>query len=247
MVERGYLVCGCSQIADLALHVGDTSGGGDLTARRTAPQDRLGRSEGSMQTGRVVLALVAVLLASPSLAGSFEELEASAQRIDALEPFLARYVGRCTDRFERATCERNVAAARKEVAGRTFAVRVSDAAPLVRLSVEREGFVLLLTPFVDGGGIALTHGAPTRQDAAGRPLVNLLPIRGRLPPGTLEMELQAPFRTGAIDLEIVFRPEKAWKLPRRGERGDLEGVAARFLGIRVLDARTGREIATRTL
>jgi hypothetical protein len=200
-----------------------------------------------MPNGRAVLALVATLLASPVLGATFDELTAGAQRLDALEPFLARYVGRCTDRFERAACERNVAAARREVAGRTFAVRVSDAAPLVRLSLEREGFVLLLTPFVDGGGIALTHGAPTRQDAAGRPLVSLLPIRGRLPPGMLEMELQAPFRTGAIDLEIVFRPEKAWKLPRRGEGGSLEGVSARFLGVRVLDARSGKEIATRTL
>jgi hypothetical protein len=201
-----------------------------------------------MPTARALLVLAAALLSSPAAAASFEELEAHAQRIDALEPFLARYVGRCTDQFERVTCERNVAAARKEVAGRTFAVRVTDAAPLVRLSLEREGFVLLLTPFVDGGGIALTHGAPTRQDSAGRPLVDLLPIRGKLPPGTMEMELQAPFRTGAIELEIVFRPERAWKLRRsHGERGDVEGVAARFLAVRVLDARTGKEIATRTL
>ena len=54
-------------------------------------------------------------------------------------------------------------------------------------------------------------------------------------------------QTRGGDTAIVFRPEKAWKLPRRGEQGNLEGVAARFLGVRVLDARTGKEIATRTL
>ncbi len=200
-----------------------------------------------MQIAPALAALAATLLASPALAASFDDLTAKAQRLDALEPFLARYVGRCTDRFERATCERNVAQARKEITGKTFAVRVPDAASLVRPTVGDGSFVLLVTPFVDGGGLALTHGAPTRQDASGHPLVGLLPVRGRIPDGTMEMEFQAPFRTGAIDLEIVFRPERTWKLKRRGEPGDVEGVAARFLGIRVLDARTGKEIASRTL
>ncbi len=201
-----------------------------------------------MPTARTLLALVASLLALPSHAASFEEIAARAQRVEALEPFLARYVGRCTDPFERAACERNVAAARREITGKTFAVRVADAAQLVRPSLEGDRFVLLLTPFVDGGGgIALTHGAPTRQDASGHPLVGLVPIHGMLPPGTMQMEFQAPFRTGAIDLEIVFRPEKAWKLKRKGEPGDVEGVAARFLAVRVLDARTGKEIAARAM
>ena len=63
----------------------------------------------------------------------------------------------------------------------------------------------------------------------------------------MDMEFQGPFRTGAIELEIVFRPEKSWKMPRRGERGLMEGVAARFMAIRVVDARTGTEIASRVL
>jgi hypothetical protein len=198
---------------------------------------------------KLLLALLASLLATPAAAASFDELSAHAQRIDALEPFLARFVGRCTDRLERAACERNVAAARKEVAGKTFAVRVPDAAPLVRPTIGGDGgFLLLVTPFVDGGGgIALTHGEPKRQDAAGHPLVGLVPVRGRLPPGMLEMEFRGPFRTGAIELEIVFRPEKTWRLKRKGDPADVEGVAARFLAVRVLDARTGKEIASRTL
>ncbi len=201
-----------------------------------------------MPTARALLALFAALLASSSRAASFDDLAARAQRVEALEPFLARYVGRCTDIFEKATCERNVAAARREITGKTFAVRVADAAQLVRPSLEGDRFVLLVTPFVDGGGgIALTHGAPTRQDSSGHPLVGLVPIHGTLPAGTMQMEFQAPFRTGAIEIEIVFRPERAWKLKRKGEPGDVEGVAARFLAIRVLDARTGKAIAARAL
>jgi len=192
-------------------------------------------------------AAVLAAAASPARGASFEEIAAKATRVDALEPFLARYVGRCTDPYERATCERNVATARKEVAGRTFSVRVSDAAALVRPSLEGDRFTLLLTPFVDGGGYALTHGAPTKQDSAGRPVLALVPIHGKLPPGTMEMEFQGPFRTGAIEIEIVFTPERAWKLKRKGEPGDIEGVAAKFRGVRVLDARSGKEIASRVM
>ena len=105
-----------------------------------------------MPTARALLALSAALLASSSRAASFDELAAHAKRVEALEPFLARYVGRCTDPFEKASCERNVAAARREITGKTFTVRIADAAQLVRPSLEGDRFVLLVTPFVDGGG-----------------------------------------------------------------------------------------------
>jgi hypothetical protein len=195
----------------------------------------------------VPLLLAMLAAAPPAAAANFEALATGAERLESLEPFLSRYVGRCTDVYTRSTCEANVAAARRALAGKTFAVRVSDAASLVRPSLEGERFLLLVTPFVDGGGYALTHGAPARQDSAGHPLIGLIPIRGKLPEGTMELEFQGPFRTGAIDLEIVFRPERTWKLPRKGEKGNLEGVAARFLAIRVLDARTGNEIASKVL
>lgn len=200
-----------------------------------------------MRTALAAPLLLAALAAAPAHGAGFDDVATAAERLESLEPFLARYVGRCTDPIERRTCEANVAAARRSLAGKTFAVRVSDAASLVRPTLEGERFLLLVTPFVDGGGYALTHGAPARQDAAGHPLIGLIPIRGKLPPGTMDLEFQGPFRTGAIELEIVFRPERIWKLPRRGEPGSLEGVAARFLAIRVLDARTGNEIASKVL
>ncbi len=199
-----------------------------------------------MSLPRLALPLTLALLAPAARAASFDDVAAKATRLDALEPFLSRFVGKCTDVYEKANCQRNVAAARKEVAGKTFAVRVPECASIVRPTIEGDRFTLLLTPFVDGGGgYALTHGAPTRQDAQGRPVVALVPIKGKLPPGTLEMEFQRPFRSGAIELEVVFTPDKAWSLKRKGEPGDLEGVAARFLAVRVLDARSGKEIASR--
>jgi hypothetical protein len=199
---------------------------------------------------RAIPALLLLALALPARAAptaDFELLQRDAERIDALEPFLSRYVGRCTDVYERRACEANVAAARQAMTGKTFAVRIPDAATLVKAELRGSGYLVLFTPFVDGGGLALTNGTPSRQDAAGHPIIGLIPITGALPPGTLEMEFQSPFRVGAIELEIVFRPEKAWRLARKGERGNYEGVAARFLAIRVIDARTGNPIAAKVL
>jgi hypothetical protein len=194
----------------------------------------------------LAIALLAALAAPAAAATDFATAATGAERLQTLEPFLTRYVGHCTDVYERRTCEANVAASRRAVAGKTFAVRVPDAAALVHPKLQGEKFVLLVTPFVDGGGLALSNGAPLRQDPQGNPLVGLIPISGKIPPGTMELEFQGPFRTGAIELEIVFRPERTWRLPRR-EGGSYEGVAARFLAIRVLDARTGAEIASKVL
>ena len=199
--------------------------------------------------GLLLPLIIAALLASPSARAQdgFDALQASAEKLEALEPFLSRFLGRCDDPFTRRVCEQNLASARRAVAGKTFVVRVPDAATLVRADLANGRYLLLLTPFIDGGGRALTHGEPTGQDAAGHPRVGLIPIKGTLPPGTMDLEFQSPFRTGAVELEIVFRPEKAWRLPRRGERGDYEGLAARFLGVRVVDGRTGTPIATKVM
>jgi hypothetical protein len=209
-----------------------------------------------MRLSRLALALApAVLLSAsavlalaprPAHAADAASLVDEAQRLDALEPFLTRYIGRCTDPFERKACEANSARARRELSGRIFAIRVTDAAMLVQPQRRGDGYVLLVTPFIDGGGLALTHGAPAKQDAQGRPLVSYIPITVELPDGMMEMEFESPFRTGAIELDIAFRPERTWKLSRRGD-GLYEGVAARFVALRVLNARTGREIAAKVL
>jgi hypothetical protein len=195
-----------------------------------------------------VLAL-ACLVSLPASARDvdFDTLAGTAERVDSLEAFLARYIGHCTDVYERRKCEANVAQARKEATGRLFTVRVADAAGLVRPERRGGGYLLLVTPFVDGGGLALTHGSPRRQDAEGRPLIDLLSIPAALPEGMMAMEYESPFRIGAIELEIVFRPEKVWKLQRRGEGGSYEGMAARFLAVRVIDARTGKPLAAKVM
>ncbi len=198
---------------------------------------------------RFAALFLTLLAALPSAAlgdGKFDAAAGKAERLDDLRVFLERYIGRCTDPIERRTCEANVAAFRKAAGAKTLLVRVTDAAGLIRTQPKGDRVLLLLTPFVDGGGYALTRGAPTKQDAAGNPLVDYVPMEVVLRPGMLEMEFLSPFRAGAIELEIVFRPDRAWKLKRKGEAAWYEGLAARFVALRVLNARDGSEIAARS-
>lgn len=198
---------------------------------------------------KAALPCLLALLLAPAISLSddrFVAAAAKAERLEDLRIFLGKYVGKCTDPIERRTCEANVAAFRKAAAGKTFVVRVNEASQVIRTQPKTDRVVLLLTPFIDGGGYALTRGEPRRQDADGNPLMDLVPLEVALPPGMMEMEFLSPFRSGAIDLELVFRPDRAWKLKRKGEPGSFEGLAARFLALRVLNARDDSEIAAKT-
>jgi hypothetical protein len=196
---------------------------------------------------RTLLALALTALPALASAGDVAALLARAERVERLDAFLEKIVGRCVDPYTKKACEDQVAAARKSASGKTFVVKVSDATALVKPQIEGESYLLLLTPFVDGGGLALTNGTPVKQDAAGNPVVNLVPVRGTLPPGTMDLDFLSPFRTGAVDLEIVFQPTKPWKLPKKGGGGFVEGLGAKFMAVRLLDARSGNEIAARSL
>lgn len=193
-----------------------------------------------------LLTLLAALPVSTQGDERFAAAAAKAERLEDLRIFLGRYIGSCTDPIERRACEATVASFRKAAGGKSYVVRIPDAATLIRTQPKGDRVMLLLTPFIDGGGYALTRGEPVRQDAAGNPLVDLLPVEARLPPGTLEMDFLSPFRAGAIELEVVFRPDRAWKLKRRGEPGSFEGLAARFLSLRIINSRDGSEIAARS-
>jgi hypothetical protein len=117
----------------------------------------------------------------------------------------------------------------------------------VRSERTRSGYRFVVTPFIDGGGLALTHGEPRRQDSAGRPLIQFIVLEGALPAGMDELALESALRTGRVELEVLFRPEGAWKLKRKGEPGYYEGVKARFIAIRLVDTRSGAEIASKVL
>ncbi|HYS82231.1 MAG TPA: DUF6066 family protein [Anaeromyxobacteraceae bacterium] len=202
-----------------------------------------------MHLNILALALLAAAVPTPGTAdGRFAVLRGQAQRLDSLAPFLERYVGNCRDEFTRADCEQNVKRIRRGLTGSVFSASVAEQTlDLVKPQRTRAGYRFVVTPFIDGGGLALTHGEPRKQDAAGRPLINFIVLDGALPDGMDEMALESALRTGRVEMEVLFRPEGTWKLKRKGEPGFYEGVRARFLGIRLLESRTGAEIASKVL
>jgi hypothetical protein len=191
--------------------------------------------------------LLTLLAAAPALAdGRFESLRGQAQPLASLGPFLERYVGRCPEGADRLDCEGNVRAARRAVEGHAFAASVGEQTlEIVKPQRTGAGYRFVITPFIDGGGLALTHGAPSRQDAAGHPLIPYLVVEGALPAGMDELALESALRSGRVELQVVFRPEGTWRLKRKGEPGFYEGVRARFLGLRLVESRSGAEIASR--
>jgi len=203
----------------------------------------------AMRFPRALALLVLLSSALPTLADDrFRALRQNAQPLDSLGPFLERYVGSCRDEFTRADCEANVRAARRSLDRRAYSASVAEQTlGIVRPERTARGYRFFVTPFIDGGGLALTHGQPLRQDAAGRPLIGFIVLEGALPAGMDEFSFESTLRTGRLELEIVFRPEGTWKLKRKGEPGFYEGVKAHFLGVRLVDSRSGTEIASRVL
>jgi Family of unknown function (DUF6066) len=194
-------------------------------------------------------AIFLALLATPALAlNRFDAVREQSYRLDSLGTFLERYVGTCRDEFTRSDCEQNVRAVRRGLERRSYTASVAERTiEIVKPERTRSGYRFVVTPFIDGGGIALTHGEPHRQDTAGRPLIGLLVMEGALPEGMDEMALETALRTGRVELEVVFRPEGTWRLKRKGEPGFYEGVRARFLAMRLVESRTGAEIASKIL
>lgn len=201
-----------------------------------------------MSFARLTAFALLVLPAVTHADGGFDALRGHAKRLDSLGPFLERYIGSCKDEFTRVDCEQNVRRARHGLDGSVYSASIAEQTlDLVHPERTRRGYRFVVTPFIDGGGLALTNGAPTRQDAAGRPLIQFIVLDGDLPAGMDELALESALRTGRVEMEVVFRPEGTWKLKRKGEPGYYEGVKARFLGIRLLESRTGTEIASKVL
>lgn len=195
-------------------------------------------------------ALLLTLSAAPALAlatdSRFDALRGRAQRLDSLGPFLERYIGSCKDDLTRYDCEHNVREQRRGLDRQVYAASIAEQTlDIVRPQRTAGGYRFFITPFIDGGGLALTNGEPRKQDAAGRPLIAFVVMDGALPDGMDELSFESSLRTGRLELEVLFRPEGTWKLKRKGERGFYEGVKARFLAIRLVESRSGAEIASK--
>jgi len=196
--------------------------------------------------------LVTVLLAHAGVAvgaeDAFAKLRDRAKQLTGLGPFLDRYIGHCDDPFSKAECLRNAARARQEAEGKLQYLilddRASEMVHPAAFDPKENQYRLDMTPYFEADGRSLTEGSPKSQDEEGRPRVALLPIWAKLQDAT-PMDVERLFRTGNVRVQIVFKPLGVWTMRRRNKKGTIEGVKAKFVAIRLSDARTGEEIAVR--
>ncbi|MBI5542697.1 MAG: hypothetical protein HY901_02335 [Deltaproteobacteria bacterium] len=189
------------------------------------------------------------VLALPQLARAeappgFVRLRDRAEAVESLSAFLGRFVGTCTDLEERATCLANARKARAELTNKAFHVVLdSEATRMLKAGTfdpaTRE-YTFQMTPFFEGSGLALTNGAPSGQDSQGRPRIQIEPITVRLPLDQMPMDMERHLRTMNVRIHLVFKPQGTWTLPSKS--GNLEGVKAKFLAVRLTNARNGEEL-----
>ena len=203
---------------------------------------------------RLWLLGLALVLALPCPARAeapkeFAQLRDRAQALESLSAFLERFVGSCTDLVEKKVCESNARKARAELTGKLFVVTLDDsAARMLKAGSYNPGtreFTVEMTPFFEGAGLALTDGPPLGQDAQGRPRVPIKPIVAKLPPDWMPMDMERLLRTQNVKVHLVFKPLGLWSLPAKSGGPKMDGVNAKFLAVRLTNARDGEDLALR--
>lgn len=195
--------------------------------------------------------LTAALLISTAAFGDVDErfakLRDSATPLTGLATFLEKYIGSCGSVLEGgAECERNAKAFRDEANKKKFYMIVTEdsVSNIAAGAVDQGGgtVMLNLTPIFPASDSALTHGAPSKTDANGNPVLPYLPIKATAGELSSTSQILRQVNMRALRLSVVFTPQGVWTLPKKGG-GKIKGVKARFDGILVTVGRTGEEVA----
>lgn len=177
--------------------------------------------------------------------GRFAKLAADAQALGSLKAFVGKFVGECDAREPGgAECEKNTQTFRKEATGKKFSLVVTDVtSSLLQVGEVKgeSGVVLNLVPFFTASGSALTHGAPSKTDTAGNPVMPFIRIDGMLPEGWSPAMMSRQTAAGALQLQVIFSPQGVWALPKKGG-GSIKGVKARFEAVQITVGRTGDQV-----
>lgn len=195
--------------------------------------------------GLLLVAAVTLLPHPAAAKKSYAQLAEKAEALKGLGTFLKSYVGDCHggDEYDQRDCRTNTKNLRKGYTGKLLSVRLSDKHGQL-LQVVKEisdtRLKLGLTPFFDAIGYALSKGKP-KLDRRGRPRLRLMIFSVDLPDGMDRRKLELLMRSGNVKMELLFVPTGAWKLKK-----DMEGVKARFRGLRITSARTGDLIGETT-
>ena len=171
----------------------------------------------------------------------FVKLRDSAEAVQSLATFVEHYVGSCGPLSSGGgACEKNAEAFRKTANGKKYYMIVVEESTSVLSMGEAidDGFILNLTPFFAASDSALTHGAPSRTDANGNPVMPYLRIESALPDGWNMGIMGRQVQARSMRMQIVFTVQGMWTLPKKGG-GTIKGVKTKFEGIIVQVGRTG--------
>jgi Family of unknown function (DUF6066) len=198
----------------------------------------------------LVRSAVTLLALLPGLAlaeGRFDELRKEAQPFDGgLGEFLELYLGDCGTASNTANCKNRSREFQTQAKGKRFYALVrEDEAGMVGMSDStRSGgdFTVEVTPFFPGAEHALTNAVPKKTDAKGNPILPVMMFAGKLPGVETVDDMERLFKNRGVRLELLFRPEQPWALPKKGG-GQMTGVKAKLDAIQVT-SRTGAVLAT---
>lgn len=177
----------------------------------------------------------------------FAKLRDNAEAIASLGGFIDQYAGTCGPKIlGGAECEKNADTFRRGATGKKFYMIVTEETAGVLSMGDPNptsgGFTLNLTPFFGAGGSGLSHGAPSKTDKDGNPILPFLQLDATLPDGwNLGMMARQVMARG-LRLQVVFTPQGLWQVPKRGG-GMVRGVKAKFNAVLVTVGRTGEQVA----
>ena len=196
---------------------------------------------------RSALSLLVLVPAIGLAEGRFDELKKEAQPFDGgLGEFLELYLGDCGTASSTANCRNRSREFQTQAKGKRFYALVrEDEAGMVGMSEStRAGgdFTIEVTPFFPGAEHALTNAVPKKTDAKGNPILPVLMIPAKLPGIETVEDMERLFKNRGVRLELLFRPEQPWALPKKGG-GQLTGVKGKLDAIQVT-SRTGAVLAT---
>jgi hypothetical protein len=200
----------------------------------------------SLQRWWVLAALLTPALALADADPRFAKLRDQAEALTSVASFVDRYVGDCeSPLLGGAECEKNAEVFRRGATGKKFYMIViedsSGALQMGEVNLGQGTFILNLTPFFAGSNSAITHGAPTKTDPSGNPVLPYLRIPAVLPEGWNPGLMARQVQSRALRMQVVFTPQGVWSLPKKGG-GQVRGVRAKFEAVLVTIGRTGEQV-----
>lgn len=195
----------------------------------------------------LISAFLVPLAAAADVDPRFAKLRDTAEALSSLGSFLDKYVGDCGPISEGgADCGKNAEAFRRSANGKKFyMILTEDSTAVLSMGAfnPQGGEVTFnLTPFFPGSNSAITHGAPSKTDASGNPVLPFISFKGVLP-DTWNVQMMArQVSSRQMRLQIVFTPIGIWELPKKGG-GKIRGVKTKLEAVLVTVGRSGEHVA----